>query len=248
MDVKRDGIGSRILGALPPGVMERIAPVLRIEEHRRGTILQAADEEIESCYFPITGVASLFITEASGKTVDTAIIGPEGFVGLPVFLGTGRMPVQAMAQLELRTVTISSVDLRRVLTQEPILVNLLQRYTQMVLVEIARLVLCNRVHSLDERVARWLLQVSERVPDGAPMDVTHEFLSQMVGSDRPPVSDSLRRYVEAGAVAASRGRLTVVDPAGLEAAACDCYRTIRQELDRLLGERTRHDVAREVSS
>jgi CRP-like cAMP-binding protein len=228
---------NRILKLLPDSTMGTLAPLCRIDSFPAGATLQPADEDIRDCYFPLSGMGSLIVTEASGKSVDTAIVGAEGFIGLPVFLGTGRMPVEAMVQLDLQAAVIGAGDLRRVLPEEPALANLLHRYSQMVLVELARLVLCNRVHPLEERIARWLLQVHDRVGNEAPLDITHQFLSEMVGGERPSTTLAMHRLAEMELVDTARATITITDPAGLEAIACDCYRTIRNELDRLMDQR-----------
>lgn len=233
---------NRILNALPEKALRGIEPLLHIETFEGGHILQPSDDEIARCYFPLDGVASLLVTEASGKSVDAAIVGHEGFVGLPVFLGTGSMPVQSMVQLDMRAAVTSADDMRRILSEEADLANLLQRYTQVVLVELARLVLCNRVHSLDQRLARWLLQLNERVNGGAPMEMTHQFLAEMLGSERPSVSLAVGHLTDAGILVSRRGSIAVADRDRLEAGACDCYRTIRDEQDRLIAQTSRHDV------
>jgi CRP-like cAMP-binding protein len=225
---------NRILRGLPASTLDELRPLLTIESFPAHNVLQPADEEIRNCYFPLSGMGSLLVTEASGKAVDTAIIGQEGFIGLPVFLGTGRMPVEAMVQLDMEAAVIDADHLRRSLAEEPPLAHLLQRYTQMVLVEIARLVLCNRVHGLQERIARWLLQVHDRVGSNVPMEVTHQVMAEMVGADRPSTSLALERLANDGVITTTRGIIEITDPRGLEAGTCDCYRTIRDELDRLL--------------
>ena len=233
---------NRILDALPASTLDAIRPFFGIQAIEARTVLQPAEVDITDCYFPLAGMASLLVTEASGKSVDTAIIGSEGFVGLPVFLGTGRMPVEAMVQLDMEAAVIRAGDLRQSMRDEPPLASLLQRYTQMVLVELARLVLCNRVHGLEERVARWLLQVYDRVGGDVPLDITHQFLSEMIGGERPSTSLVVAHFAEQGLIETARGTIAIVDAPGLEAAACDCYRTIRDELDRLLAQPAANEV------
>jgi CRP-like cAMP-binding protein len=121
------------------------------------------------------------------------------------------------------------------------LVNLLQRYTQVVMVSMAQLILCNRAHRLDQRAARWLLQVDERV-DEAPFDVTQEFLAEMIGVQRPSVSLALAQFRDEGLISASRGRVTVTDRDGLLARACGCIGIIHAEEARLAGTAQRYDI------
>jgi CRP-like cAMP-binding protein len=243
-DLAATAKANRILAALPRAEFERLLPLLELVELPQHTVLAEVDEEIDAVYFPVRGVASLVAIGPDGEQVDTAIVGPEGFVGLPVFLGTGQMPVRVGAQVDLTAVRLSARGLRRELERGGRLVNLLQRYAQMVLVELALLVLCNRAHSIEHRAARWILQLDERLPAGLPFAMTQGFLASMIGSPRPHVSSVLHSLREHGLIDYGRGAIEVLDRGGLEAAACGCYRTIRSELDRLLSTDERYDITR----
>jgi CRP-like cAMP-binding protein len=233
---------NRILLGLPVSEFARLAPRLERVVLAQNVVLQPANEEIEHVYFPVRGVASLVVTGAEGEQVDTAIVGNEGMVGLPVFLGTGRMPVQAVVQVNMEAQRLSAADLRAELQHGKQLVNILQRYSQMVLVELAQLILCNRAHSLERRAARWILQINDRLAAGAPLAVTQDFLAAMLGANRPKVTGVLQSLRAAGLVSYTRGHLQIDDASGLEAHACACYRTIRDELDRLLSTTERYDI------
>ena len=233
---------NRILLGLPPLDFARLAPQLERVVLPQSTVLQPPGEEIEHVYFPVRGAASWMVSGAEGEQVDTAIVGNEGMVGLPVFLGTGRMPVEAVVQVSMEAQRLSAADLRAELQLGGQLVNLLQRYTQMVLVELAQLILCNRAHSLERRAARWILQINERLAVGAPLAVTQDFLAAMLGANRPKVTTALQTLRSAGLISYTRGHLHVEDAAALEAKACACYRTIRDELDRLLSTTERYDI------
>jgi CRP-like cAMP-binding protein len=233
---------NRILLGLPAPEFARLEPRLERVVLPQNTVLQPADEEIEHVFFPVRGVASLMVTGPEGEQVDTAIVGNEGMVGLPVFLGTGRMPVMAVVQVDMEAQRLAVADLRAELERGGQLVNLLQRYTQMVLVELAQLILCNRAHSLERRAARWILQMNDRMSVGAPLAITQDFLASMLGANRPKVTAALQSLRAAGLVSYTRGNLQVGDASELEANACTCYRTIRDELDRLLSTTERYDI------
>ena len=156
------------------------------------------------------------------------MVGREGMSGIAVFLGTGQMPVRTVVQLPLTAFRLPSDDLRAELTRGGRLVNLALRYTQVVMVSMAQLILCNRVHRLDQRAARWLLQVDERV-DEAPFDVTQEFLAEMIGTQRPSVSLAVRQFKDAGLISYSRGRLSITDRDGLLARSCGCISLMHDE-------------------
>lgn len=221
-----------ILGTLPEDEFQRIAPALEPVRLPRPTELDAPDEEIEFVYFPVSGLASIVAVGMEGETVDTTMIGREGMTGLAVFLGTGQMPVRTIVQVVMTGVRLSAGDLRAELERGGRLVNLLQRYTQVVMVSMAQLILCNRAHRLDQRVARWLLQVDERVGE-APFDVTQEFLAEMIGAQRPSLTQVISELRRDGLIASSRRQLSVADRAGLLERACGCITIIHEEERRL---------------
>jgi CRP-like cAMP-binding protein len=156
----------------------------------------------------------------------------EGMTGLAVFLGTDRMPVSTIVQIPLTGFRLPADALRAELALGGRLVTLLQRYTQVVMVSMAQLILCNRAHRLDQRAARWLLQVDERV-DEAPFEVTQEFLAEMIGVQRPSLSLAIRQFKDAGLITSSRGRVRIADRDALLARACGCIRIIHAEEARL---------------
>jgi CRP-like cAMP-binding protein len=183
-------------------------------------------------------VASIIALGTDGESVDTTMIGREGMTGLPVFLGTGQMPVRTVVQIPLVGFRLPADELRASLRRGNGLVDLLHRYTQVVMVSMAQLILCNRVHRLDQRAARWLLQVDERV-DQAPFNVTQEFLAEMIGTQRPPVSLAVRQFKDAGLINYSRGRIVITDREGLLQRSCSCIGIMHEEERRLRGEAMR---------
>ena len=183
-------------------------------------------------YFPTSGVASIIAIDAGGETVDTAMIGREGMTGLAVFLGTGQTPMRTIVQVPLTGVRLRSELLRAELERGGRLVALLQGHVQVVMVTMAQLILCNRSHRLDQRAARWLLQVDDRVEE-APFRVTQEFLAQMIGAQRPALSVAMCQFKDAGLVSYSRGQISIADRDGLLSRACGCIRIIDAEAERL---------------
>jgi CRP-like cAMP-binding protein len=222
-----------LLRGLPHAELSRLAPSLEAVRLARPMELEAANEEVEFVYFPTSGVASIVSIDEGGESVDTAMIGREGMTGLSVFLGTRQSPQRTIVQVPLTGLRLRSDVLRRELSQGGALVRLLQRHTQVVMVTMAQLILCNRVHRLDQRAARWLLQVDERVEE-APFGVTQEFLALMIGVQRPALSVAMRQFKDAGLVRYSRGQITIADRDGLHGRACGCIRVIATEAQRLL--------------
>ena len=221
-----------LLNAMPAEEFDRIARHLEPVRLPRPALLEAPNEEIKHVYFPTNGLASIVALGESGESVDTTMIGREGMTGLAVFLGTGQMPVRTIVQVPLEALRLPSDVLRAELGHGGRLVNLLYRYTQVVMVSMAQLILCNRAHRLDQRAARWLLQVDERV-DEAPFDVTQEFLAEMIGTQRPSVSLAVQQFRDAGLISYSRGRITIRDRVGLLQRSCACIEVMHMEERRL---------------
>jgi CRP-like cAMP-binding protein len=220
------------LRALADDEFDRIGAELEPVRLPRSAELEAPNEEIEFVYFPTSGVASIVAIDENGESVDTAMIGREGMTGLPVFLGTRQSPVRTIVQVPLLAVRMRADALRDALERGGTLVRLLQRHTQVMMVTMAQLILCNRMHRLDQRAARWLLQVDERV-DEKPFRVTQEFLAQMIGVQRPGLSTVMRQFKDAGLVHYSRGQIGIADHEGLAERSCGCIKIIAAEAERL---------------
>jgi CRP-like cAMP-binding protein len=221
-----------ILSALPGREFSRVAADLQPVSLARGTVLEHEDTEIDHVYFPVTGIASLLAVSPDGESVDTTMVGREGMTGLAVFLGTGQMPVRTMVQVSMTGARLPAEALRAELRHGGKLLSLLQRYTQVVMVSMAQLILCNRAHSLDQRAARWLLQAHERVEE-TPFGVTQEFLSEMIGVQRPSLSVVVRQFKDAGLITYTRGNVRILDAKGLRRRACSCITVIHDEERRL---------------
>ena len=227
-----DPRGNHILRALSAAELERIGPSLEPVRLPRPTELEGANEEVEFVYFPTSGVASIVALDESGESVDTAMIGREGMTGLAVLLGTRQSPARTIVQVPLTGLRMRSDALRKELAGGGVLVKRLQRHTHVVMMTMAQLILCNRSHRLDQRAARWLLQVDDRV-DEAPFHVTQEFLAQMIGVQRPALSVAMRQFKAAGLVRYSRGQISIADRDGLLERSCNCINIITAESRRL---------------
>jgi len=227
-----DPRANHLLRALADDEFERIRMALEPVRLPRSAELETLNEEIEFVYFPTSGVASIVAIDESGDSVDTVMIGREGMTGLPVFLGTRQSPVRTIVQIPMVGLRMRADLLRRELTHDGTLVRLLQRHTQVMIVTMVQLILCNRMHRLDQRAARWLLQVDERV-DEKPFRVTQEFLAQMIGVQRPGLSTVMRQFKDGGLVHYSRGQISIADHDGLAERSCGCIKVIAAEADRL---------------
>ena len=227
-----DPLANRLLAALTTDELERILPALEPVSLPRPTELEGANEEVEFVYFPTAGIASMVALEESGQTVDTVMIGREGMTGIPILFGTRQTPMRTIVQVPLTAMRMRTEVLRRELERGGRLLTLLQHNTHVVIVTMAQLILCNRTHRLDQRAARWLLQVDERV-EGAPFRVTQDFLAQMIGVQRPALSVAMRQFKDDRLVSYSRGQITIANRDGLLARSCGCIKVIAAEGERL---------------
>jgi len=234
---------NRILAALPRAEYARVASELERVALATKQVLFDVDRPIEHVYFPEDCVASIVGIMADGSAVETATVGREGIVGLPVFLGTDRTAAQAFCQVPGEALRMGSRALRQEIARAGRLPALLGRYTQALLTQVAQSAACNRLHSTRQRCARWLLQTRDRVGRDE-FAFTHQFLSQMLGVRRPTVTELASELVRDGLIDNHYGRVVIRDRRGLEAAACECYAVIRREFDRLLEGRARPTLSR----
>jgi CRP-like cAMP-binding protein len=225
---------NQLLSAIPTQEYERLLPHLELVSLPVRQIIYEPNESIEYVYFPISGLISLVNVTENGGTVEAATVGKEGMAGIPVFLGTDRMPGQAISQVAGDAVRMRADVFKREVAPGTSLYNLLLRYTQALLNLISQSVVCNCLHSVEQRCCRWLLLCHDRVKSDQFM-LTQEFLAQMLGVRRASVSGVATTLQKAGLIRYSRGKITILERQGLEAGSCECYRVVKQEFDRLLG-------------
>lgn len=228
--------GNRLLAALPESEYGRLAPHLeRIEPSLKYSFYESG-VPISHVYFPVNSVGSLLMQGHGDEMVEVATVGNEGMIGVPVFLGQTETPGQAFLQVQGALLRMPVEVLRDLVVDKPgsWLQPLLQRYTHALMVQMAQGVACNRLHTIEQRAARWLLMTSDRV-DSPTFQLTQEFLGQMLGVRRAGVSEVASQLQADGLITYTRGIVTILDRARLEARACVCYRIIRDEFERLLG-------------
>ncbi len=224
---------NRLLTALPKDEYRRLRPHLEKVPLPLKDILYEANGPISHVFFPLNGVVSLVIIEG-GFTLELGTIGNEGMVGTPVFLGAESSPTRAISQVPGEALRMETKVFQEEMTRGGALHGLVQRYTQAMINQISQSTVCNHRHSVQKRMCRWLLMSHDRVGTDE-FQLTQEFLAQMLGVRRPTVSAAAGILQKAGLITYHRGRLTVLDRKGLEAASCECYEVVAKELDRLLG-------------
>lgn len=191
------------------------------------------DQPIEHVYFVESGVISVVAAMGDGSAVETATVGYEGMAGIPVFLGTDRSASQAFCQIDGEALRMRSPVFQRAAEDGIGFRRVLNRYTQALFTQLSQSSACNRIHTMRQRCARWLLQTHDRV--GADeFALTHQFLSQMLGVRRATVTEVASALQSDGLIEYSYGRLRVTNRAGLERASCECYAIVRSEFDRLV--------------
>jgi CRP-like cAMP-binding protein len=223
---------NRLLAALPAEEYQRLLPHLEAVELRLGDVLSEPDEPMRYVYFPHRGTLSVLAIMEDGAEVEVGIIGNEGMSGLPIVLGADSTPLQLIVQVAHNATRIRADVFREELKRCGQFYKLLLRYGQALLVQTAQLAACNRLHTLDERLARWLLMCQD-LARANELELTHDFLSVMLGVRRAGVSVAASKLQAEGSISYTRGRIRIVDRQGLEAASCECYAVIRKEFERL---------------
>ena len=220
-----------LLDALPALDRLQLSSQLELVALPLGMTIYEADEQIEHVYFPVSGVVSMVSTMREG-TVEVGTVGCEGMAGLPVVLHAESMPTRAFVQVEGEAMRCSANDLRAAMRESPALSRVLARYALALFDQAAQSAACNRLHSLEERCARWLLMTHDRVgSDVLPLKQT--FLAEMLGVHRPAVTVAAGTLQRAGIISYTRGKVRIVDREALERAACDCYAIMRRTFQRL---------------
>lgn len=225
---------NRILANLPSADYQRVRSKLEPILFRQGQSLHEVDGPIAHVYFPRSGVASVVARMDEGGTVEVATIGNEGVVGLAAYLGDGRSPMEVFVQIPGEAVRMDADAFRHEIRGGGALRDGIRRYAQALLTQVGQSAACNRVHSIDERCARWLLMSHDRIV-GDEIRLTQEFLAQMLGVRRAGVSRAAGLLKRRKLIDYRRGRIHVLDRKALEKAACECYAFIRTHHERLVG-------------
>ena len=223
---------NRILTALPSSERLALFGVVRTVSLPVKTVLFEPGGPIDAIYFPVNGVISLVTPLHDGAIVEVATIGNEGIVGVPL-VPLGALAVRAISQVAGHSLRMEATAFMDWFDRSSTFQSLVDKYTQALFGQISQAAACNRLHSSEERLSRWLLMSHDRVGSDEFV-ITQEFLGQMLGARRSTVSVSAGILQRAGLIRYVRGHVTIVDRAGLEAVACECYSVIRTELDRVV--------------
>lgn len=239
LDVSGRPVGNEILNSIPEAEYNRVLPELEFIQLPHHHILHEAGERLEFAYFLNEGLASLVVLTSDGRSVEVSIVGHEGIVGTPLAVGLHRGPYRSIMQISGTAFRMRAELLEQLLEQTPELRLLLNRFVLIQGLQIAQIAACNRLHEIEQRLARWLLMCQDRV-ESEYLPVTHEFLAQMLGTGRPSVSLAAGILQKAGTIENARGNVKILNRPELEKAACECYRAI-QHFNRSLATRVAAD-------
>jgi len=224
---------NHLLAALPQVVYDRLAPNLEHVSMRLGEVVFTSGGETPFLYFPTTCIVSLVYVMANGASAEIAVTGFEGLLGVSLFLGGLTTPNQAVVQSGGHAYRIGADVIKKEFDQGGPVQHLLLLYTQAFIAQMAQTAVCNRHHSLDQQLCRWLLLSLDRLRSGE-LKMTQELIANMLGVRRQGVVEAAGKLHKAGLIDYQRGHINILDRAGLEARVCECYAVVKREYDRLL--------------
>ena len=225
---------NRLLAALPAEEYRRLIPDLQPATFSLGEAVYDSGGHMDYIYFPTTSVISLLYTMKDGSTAEMGLVGNDGVVGIALFLGGETTPNRAVAQIAGSAYRLKAAVLQKEFATGGAFQQLLLRYTQALITQISQTAVCNRLHSVENRLGRWLLLSHDRVRSDELL-MTQEFLSHMLGGRRESVTVAAGRLQDAGLIHYARGHITILDRKSLEASVCECYRIVKDEIDRITG-------------
>jgi len=232
MAISPDPKKNKLFAALPDADWQRWLPQLESVEMPLGHVLYESGSTLSHVYFPVSAIVSLLYVMENGASAEIAVVGNEGIVGISLFMGGESTTSRAVVQSAGQCFRMKAQTIKDEFNRAPVL-HLLLRYTQALITQMAQTAVCNRHHSLDQQLCRWLLLSLDRL-QGNELVMTQELIANMLGVRREGVSESALSLQKAGLIRYSRGRITVLDRPGLEQRTCECYAVVKKEYDRLL--------------
>ena len=223
-------IRNKVLLALPAKEKENLIPKLEFMRLNVRHVLHEPGDSLRSVYFPNSGLVSILSVFPDGKCVEVGLVGREGFVGHPLVAGFRTANTRAIVQIAGSAFLVDADALTGMLKQSPVLERRLQECSQIMAMEVTQVAACNRLHEVNERLARWLLMCADRI-DSNSVPLTQEFLAHMLGTRRSSVTVAAGILEVAGLITDSRGKIDIIDRPKLEKAACECYQIMRSQLE-----------------
>jgi len=224
---------NHLLAQLPESERNRWLPQLEFVDMPLGEVIYEAGSTLTHVYFPITAIVSLLYVMENGSSAEIAVVGNEGIVGISLFMGGDSTPSRGVVQSAGKGFRLRAQVMREEFNKSGPVLHLLLRYTQALITQMSQTAVCNRHHSLDQQLCRWLLLSLDRL-QGNELVMTQELIANMLGVRREGVTDGALKLQKAGLIRYHRGHITVCDRKGLEKRSCECYAVVKKEYDRLL--------------
>ena len=235
MLARADPLRNHLLAALPEEARARLFPQLELVPLALGEVLYESGNRLRHVYFPTDSIVSLLYVTLDGSSAEIAVVGNEGVIGVALFMGGETTPSRALVQSAGHGYRLTSQLIKEEFKRPPVL-HLLLRYTQALITQMAQTAVCNRHHSLDQQLCRWLLLSMDRL-QGDELVMTQELIANMLGVRREGVTEAALKLQKAGLIAYARGHIKVLDRPALEQRCCECYAVVKVEYDRLLPSR-----------
>src|SRR3990172_3680538 len=233
---------NHLLAALPTAEFERLAPHLELVPMLLGEMLYEPGGQLQHAYFPTNSIVSLHHVMESGASAESAGVGKEGVVGVSLFMGGDTTPSSAVVQTAGHAYRLSGRLLKQEFNRAGLMQRLLLRYTQALMTQMSQTAACNRHHSVEQQLCRWLLLTLDRMPTNE-LIMTQELVASMLGVRREGITEAAGKLQHAGFIRYRRGHIAVLDRSGLETRACECYAVVKKELNRLLSDvQDRQDI------
>ena len=223
---------NHLLAAFTAGTQDRLYPHLSLEQLPLGTVLYESGHALSRVYFPVDSIISLLYVMESGMSAEISLVGNEGMVGIAVFMGGESTPSRALVQSAGHAFSLPAIHLKREFNNDADMRMLMLRNTQALITQMAQTAVCNRHHSIDEQLCRWLLLSMDRLPSNR-LTMTQELIANMLGVRREGVSEAAGKLQKIGVITYHRGMITVLDRPKLEKLCCECYSVVKRETDRL---------------
>jgi len=226
---------NHLLAALPTAEFERLAAHLELVPLPLGEVLYEPGEQLQHAYFPTTAIVSLHYVMESGASAETAGVGNEGVVGISLFMGGDTTPSSAVVQTAGHAYRLESRRLKDEFKRGGLMQHLMLRYTQALITQVTQTAVCNRHHSVEQQLCRWLLLTLDRV-SSRELVMTQELVASMLGVRREGITEAAGKLKQAGLISYRRGHISVLERAGLETRVCECYAVVKKEIGRLLSD------------
>lgn len=232
---KPEALKNRLLAALSAEEFDQVLPKLEPVSLKLGTVLYESGDRLDYVYFPTTAIVSLLYIMENGSTAEIGVVGNDGLLGIALFMGGHTTPNRAIIQSAGKLFKMSAAEMMAKFTLGGPFHNLLLRYTQALMTQISQTAVCNRLHTVEQQLCRWLLLCHDRLDETDTLVMTHDLISNMLGVRREGVTLAAQKLAAKGLIQNDRGSIRITDRKELEKAVCECYKVVSDEYRRLLG-------------